>query len=47
MASNYMSKSILFTGGADFTGSNIVKFLVNEYHDFRIINVYELFMLKI
>lgn len=32
-------KSILVTGGAGFIGSNFVKYMLNKYQDYRIVNV--------
>lgn len=32
-------KNILVTGGAGFIGSNFVKYLLNKYQDYRIVNV--------
>jgi dTDP-glucose 4,6-dehydratase len=32
-------KTILITGGAGFIGSHMVRFMLNKYPDYRIINL--------
>ena len=34
-----MSKTILITGGAGFIGSHVVRLFVNNYPDYKIINL--------